>query len=238
MLSLQDTIVFFSKFLKYNVDMPKALKKLPKIDQNRVSTIIKEFQRLYPTTGSELNFKNPFELVVAVSLSAQCTDKKVNEVSPLLFAKFPDFKSLAAARVSSIETIIRPINYYKTKAKNIKAMAEKVVEEFNGKLPSDHEILMTLPGVGRKTANVVLSELKIQPSIPVDTHVFRVSKRLGFAHDSNPHKVEMELESVFDSSLWYNVHHWLIYHGRRVCKAQRPLCGECTLSKLCPSNES
>lgn len=197
--------------------------------------LVSLFQSLYPTTGSELNFQNPYQLVVAVSLSAQCTDKKVNEITPILFSAYPDFKSLAAADVLDVEKIIRPINYYRTKSKNITNMAQKVITEFNGVLPKTHEELVTLPGVGRKTANVVLGELKITPAIPVDTHVFRVSKRLGIASGNTPDAVEAELQKAFPPELWYNLHHWLIYHGRRVCKAQRPLCSECALREICPS---
>lgn len=199
--------------------------------------IVEGFRELYPTTGSELNFLNPYQLVTAVSLSAQCTDKKVNEISPLLFAKYPNFKSLASANLTDVEAILRPVNYYKTKSKNIIRMAETVLNQFKGKLPETHLELTTLPGVGRKTANVVLGELKITPSLPVDTHVFRVSKRLGLAHGKNADAVEEDLKKEFPPELWYDMHHWLIYHGRRVCKAQRPLCGACTLVKLCPSAE-
>ncbi len=198
--------------------------------------LLSQFQSLYPTTGSELNFKTPYQLVVAVSLSAQCTDKKVNEITPLLFEKYGDFSDLARAKLEAVEKIIRPINYYRTKSKNIISMAQTVLGDFSGKLPNTHEELITLPGVGRKTANVVLGELKITPAIPVDTHVFRVSKRLGLATGNTADAVELELQKAFPSELWYNLHHWLIYHGRRVCKAQRPLCEQCTLNSLCPSN--
>lgn len=210
------------------------LKSLSKNEAGRQKNITSTFQKLYPETGSELNFKDPYELIVAVSLSAQCTDKKVNEVTPILFSQFKDFLSLSKAPLASIEKIIRPINYYRTKARNIKAMAAGVLEKFGGTIPHEHSLLTTLPGVGRKTANVVLSELKITPAIPVDTHVFRVSKRLGLAGGNTPEKVEEELQARFKPQEWYNLHHWLIYHGRRVCKAQRPLCGECKLASLCP----
>ena len=201
------------------------------------SKLLKILGKLYSDPRSELNFRTPYELVVSVSLSAQCTDKKVNETTPALFREYPSFKALARAKVSKVEEIIRPINYYRTKAKNIIAMAAKVTDTFGGSLPHTHEELTTLPGVGRKTANVVLGELKIQPCIPVDTHVFRVARRLGLASGKTPEKVEMELQHAFKPARWYEVHHWFITHGRRVCKAQRPDCTACKISTLCPSKQ-
>lgn len=197
--------------------------------------LLKIFEDLYPDPQSELNFKNEYQLVVCVMLSAQSTDKKVNEISPELFARFPSYTELAQAKLASIEKIIRPINYYITKAKHLKAMAAKVVSEFKGKLPRTHEGLTSLPGVGNKTANVVLSELKITPAFPVDTHVFRVAKRLGLANSENRDVVEGELTKAFPPETWRNLHHWLIFHGRRVCIARRPKCDECAVASLCPS---
>jgi endonuclease-3 len=195
------------------------------------------FEKLYPTPGSELVFHNAYQLLVSVILSAQCTDKKVNEVTPTLFAKFPGFAELSSAKLTAIEKIIRPINYYKTKAKNLKAMATKIIEEFEGEIPKTHELITKLAGVGNKTANVVLGELKIVHTLPVDTHVFRVSRRLGLAIGKNVGEVEKELKSIFPSHLWRNLHHWLILHGRRICKAQRPLCEACTLISICPTGK-
>jgi endonuclease-3 len=201
----------------------------------RHSLILKQLKKLYPDPRSELTFKNPYELVVAVALSAQCTDKKVNEVTKILFKEFPSFRALASASIQQIETIIRPVNYFKTKSKNIKLLAEKVCETFHGKLPHTHDELTSLPGVGNKTANVVLSELGIVPAFPVDTHVFRVSRRLGLAKGKNVVQVEASLKKTFPPAQWHDLHHWLIFHGRRVCKAQRPLCEQCSLKTLCPS---
>lgn len=212
------------------------MKKLYKNELSRQKSIESVLGKLYPEVRSELNFENPYQLVVAVSLSAQCTDKKVNEVTPSLFARFNDFSALSKASTTEIEKIIRPINYYRTKSKNIRAMAEAVITRFSGKLPLEHKLLTSLPGVGRKTANVVLSELKIEPAIPVDTHVFRLANRLGLSKGKTPDDVERDLQQRFESSKWYHLHHWLIYHGRRVCKAQRPLCEACSLAKLCPSS--
>lgn len=196
--------------------------------------LLKALETLYPEAASELSFRNEYQLVVCVVLSAQCTDKKVNQVSPLLFKAAPDFRTLANAKLSVIEEIIRPVNYYKTKAKNLIALGKKVLENFHGKLPISREDLITLPGVGRKTANVVLCEQGNSAALPVDTHVLRLSNRLGLSNGSTPEKVEEDLSRTFPSSTWRELHHRLIFHGRRVCKARNPLCQECSLRKLCP----
>lgn len=195
--------------------------------------ILRILEKLYPNPRSELNFTSEYELVVSVVLSAQCTDKKVNEVTSILFKKYPGFFQLSKAPISSIEEIIRPVNYFKTKAKNIKKLAEIVVKEHQGVLPQQRAELLNLPGVGNKTANVVLGELGIEPTIAVDTHVFRVSKRLGIADGSNVEKVEESLKSRFPKDTWRELHHRLIFHGRRVCKAQNPSCEDCVLKKNC-----
>lgn len=195
----------------------------------------KILKQLYPIAKSELNFTNNYQLVVAVSLSAQCTDKKVNQVTEFLFEAYPDFKHLAEAPVTKLEKIIKEVNYYKTKSKNIKAMARMVMEVFNGKLPLNFKDLESLPGVGHKTASVILSENHI-PALAVDTHVFRVSKKLGMASGKNVIEVEKELKNLFPKTDWQDLHHRLIFHGRRVCKAQNPNCGDCQLADLCPSN--
>jgi len=201
-------------------------------------SLLKKLAEAYPNPRSELNFSNEYELVAAVVLSAQCTDKKVNEVTPELFRRFPSFKALAQASLVELEGIIRPINYYKTKSKNLIGLGERVTKEFDGVLPVTEHDLTSLPGVGRKTANVVLSEQGKTPAFPVDTHVFRVSKRLGLASGNTTDKVEEELRELFEPSMWRNLHHWLIFHGRRVCKAQSPLCTECSLRRACPSADS
>lgn len=198
-------------------------------------TLIDTLARLYPEPASELVFSGEYQLVVAVMLSAQCTDKKVNQVTPSLFAAYPDFSALRAAPRDAVEHLIRPINYYRTKSKHLIAMAERVCTTYHGALPHTHHELMTLPGVGNKTANVVLSELRITPTFPVDTHVFRVARRLGLARGRTRERVESELKRQFPEQLWRNLHHWLIFHGRRTCKAQRPLCQECALRDICPT---
>ena len=191
--------------------------------------------KLYPQAQSELVFENEYQLFVSVLLSAQCTDKKVNEVSPRLFARYPDFKTLASARLKSLEKIIRPVNYYITKASHLIKSAKLICELFGGSLPPDRAGLMSLPGVGQKTANVILGELGVEHSLPVDTHVFRVSKRLGLAGGKNVLEVEEELKVKYASTNWRLLHHGLIFHGRRVCSARKPLCAECALSKVCSS---
>ena len=198
-------------------------------------TLLRKLAQAYPNAASELHFGDEFQLIAAVILSAQCTDKKVNEVTPALFRRFSNFKKLAAADLAAVERLIHPVNYYKTKARNLIGMAQGVSERFAGKLPEGLLELQTLPGVGRKTANVVLTELGKIPALPVDTHVFRVARRLGLAAGATPEKVEEQLKAFFHSRYWRKLHHWLIWHGRRVCKAPRPLCEVCPLRKYCPS---
>jgi len=197
--------------------------------------LLEKLALLYPDPHSELNFSGEYQLVVAVILSAQCTDKKVNEVIPPLFERYPDFSTLARARIDTVERMIRPVNYYVTKSKNLIAMARMVEKDFGGILPRRHEELVSLPGVGNKTANVVLSELRVVPAFPVDTHIKRLANRLGLSTETDPDKVEVDLKRQFNPETWRNLHHQLIFHGRRVCGAQRPKCSECALADLCPS---
>lgn len=199
--------------------------------------LLRKFKALYPEPKTELNYRNQYQLLISVVLSAQCTDKKVNETTPQLFESFPSFEHLSKAGLKQVEILIRPINYYKTKAKNIIALSKKIVVEHHGKLPRSHAELVSLPGVGQKTANVVLSELGITPAFPVDTHVFRLAHRLGLAKSKTRELVEAELTKQFPPKDWRPLHHWLIFHGRRVCKARNPLCGQCALADLCPSAE-
>ena len=193
---------------------------------------------LYPEPRSELNFADDFELIVAVMLSAQCTDVKVNQVTPTLFKKYPNALQLSKAKLSDVEAIIRPINYFKTKSKNIIATSAILQTQYNGTLPRTHDELTALPGVGRKTANVVLGETGAAPALPVDTHVFRVAHRLGLSQGKNPEAVERDLMKQFPSSEWRPLHHRLIFHGRRVCKARNPACDACALRRLCPSKSA
>lgn len=207
----------------------------PKSDQevNRRKRILSALKKLYPEPESELNFHNEYQLLISVVLSAQCTDKKVNEVTPELFSKYPNAHELSKATIPELEKIIRPINYYKSKAKHLSLLGQRLSTIFGGVVPKNAEELRSLAGVGQKTANVVLGELKAAKTFPVDTHVFRVSKRLGFAFSEKREKVEEELKELFDPRQWRNLHHWLILHGRRVCKAQNPLCDSCLIAKDC-----
>jgi endonuclease-3 len=216
--------------------MAESLKKTHRVTPNP-KKLLKLLRRLYPDPKSELDFKNEYQLVVAVILSAQCTDKKVNEVTPTLFSTYPDFSALSKAKQSEVETIIRPINYYKTKARNLIGMAHTVVSSFAGKLPKDHDDLTSLPGIGRKTANVVLGELGAHPALPVDTHVNRLAHRLGLSKGRNVREVETDLCALFEPSDWRALHHSLILHGRRVCKAVNPRCSACVLAPHCPSRQ-
>lgn len=196
--------------------------------------LISALAELYPDPHSELDFKNEYQLLIAVMLSAQCTDKKVNQVTPHLFKSYPSFKALSQATLSEVENIIRPINYYKTKSKNLIACADKVVEQFGSKVPDSHKDLTSLPGVGNKTANVILSEKGVVPAFPVDTHIFRLAHRLGLSEGKTPDHVEADLRKAFPSSEWRNLHHRIIFHGRRVCTARNPQCQACVLTKICP----
>ncbi len=205
------------------------------INQKTDLTILRILSKLYPDPASELNFKNNYQLIVSVVLSAQCTDKKVNEVTPELFKEFPDFKTLSKASVLKLEKILRPVNYYKTKSRNLIGLAQRVVSEFAGEIPKTFDEITTLSGVGRKTASVVLGEMGVEYTLPVDTHVFRVSKRLGLSAGKNVVQVEQDLKTRFEAKSWRSLHHWLIFHGRRVCKARNPGCGECGLRKVCVS---
>jgi endonuclease-3 len=182
-----------------------------------------------------LDFKTPFQLLVATVLSAQCTDKRVNSVTPTLFKRFPDPRSMAKANVRSIEAIIRPTGFFRTKAGNIKELSRRIVEEFDGQVPSVLDDLITLPGVGRKTANVVLGHAFGIPGITVDTHFGRLSRRFGWSNETDPVKVEFEVGKLIREAEWTNLSQRLIWHGRRICHSRRPACGACPLAKYCPS---
>lgn len=201
---------------------------------NREQEIIERLRKEYGQTTTALDYKNPYELLVATILAAQCTDVRVNIITKDLFPKYPSPKELAAANLAELEQDIRTCGLYKNKAKNLIACAKRLVEVYGSNVPSTMEDLTSLAGVGRKTANVVLAFAFGIPAFPVDTHVGRVANRLGLAHSKNPDKVEESLKSIFKKEDWSDGHHWMIWHGRLVCKAQRPLCGDCLLSDLCP----
>ena len=202
----------------------------------RYRGIIDWFSENMPVAESELNYENPFQLLVAVILSAQCTDKRVNMTTPALFEAFPTPQALAAATVEEVFSYIRSISYPNNKAKNIVAMARMLCSEFGGEVPADIDSMMRLPGVGRKTANVVGAVIWGKEVMPVDTHVFRVSARIGLTKDAKtPRQTELQLEKHIPSHLLPIAHHWLILHGRYVCTARKPKCAECGIAAWCKS---
>lgn len=189
----------------------------------------------YPDAHCELDFRNPLELLVATVLSAQCTDKRVNQVTPALFARYPDAASYAAADRAELEALILPTGFFRAKAESIMGIAQALCDRYGGEVPARLEDLVTLPGVGRKTANVVLGNAFDIPGITVDTHVGRLARRLGWSEHSDPVKVEADLMTLFPRSEWTALSHALIWHGRRRCHARRPACGACPISRRCPS---
>ena len=199
----------------------------------RYSEVLAWFQTNVPAPKSELSFASPFQLLVAVILSAQCIDKRVNMVTPALFEAYPDAASMAAASTEDILALIKSISYPNSKAAHLKGMAEKLVADFGGQVPSDRDELRTLPGVGLKTANVVTSIVFDNPVIAVDTHVFRVAHRLGLSDAKTPEKVSAELEKNIPVQLRATAHHWLILHGRYICTARAPKCSTCGLKDFC-----
>ncbi|MBN2365656.1 MAG: endonuclease III [Calditrichaeota bacterium] len=203
---------------------------LPRAKIREVLTIL---QNHYGSTTTALRYNNLFQLLVATILSAQSTDKQVNKITADLFDEYPDAESFLKLSENELEKRIKSIGLYKNKAKNILKAADKLVNDFGGKVPDSREKLMELPGVGRKTANVVLSIGFRQDAIAVDTHVFRVSNRIGLAEADTPKKTEEQLMKNIPRFHWSNAHHWLIWHGRQVCKASRPLCSECPLKHYC-----
>ena len=201
-----------------------------------VKEIIRILKKEYPDAKIALRFKDTWQLLVATILSAQCTDERVNKVTPLLFKKYKDISDYANAKLEEFENDIRSTGFYKNKAKNIIVAAKKVLSEFNGNVPNTMEGLTGLPGIGRKTANVILSSgFGIVEGIVVDTHVIRLSNRMGLTKSSNPDKIEQDLMKIIPKNDWAVFSHLLILHGRKICKARRPLCGECKINKLCPS---
>ena len=202
------------------------------------SEVIKYFEAERPIAESELQYSNPYELIVAVILSAQCTDKRVNMTTPALFAAYPTVESMAKATPEAVYKLIKSISYPNNKSKHLVGMAQAVVERFNGVIPNDIDELQTLPGVGRKTANVVAAVAFGQPTMAVDTHVFRVSNRIGLTNNSKtPLQTELELTKHIPAEIIPKAHHWLILHGRYVCKAIKPLCEQCGLAPFCKEHQ-
>lgn len=214
--------------------MPKETKAAKKV---RAQKILDELKQLYPNATTELKHTNPFELLICTILSAQATDKSVNEASPALFKTYPDAFAMSRATPEDVMPYIKTIGLYRNKAKHIVATAKTLAEAFNGQVPDDFDTITQLPGVGRKTANVVLSNAFGRPAIAVDTHVGRLARRLNLSRQENPDKVEADLEQLFPKENWIFLHHALILHGRRVCLARNPQCGLCALHPHCPSGK-
>ncbi len=206
--------------------------------QERYSGIVGWFERNAAGAKSELQYTDPFQLIVAVVLSAQCTDKRVNLVTPALFERFPTPREMAAASFDDVYELIKSVSYPRSKATHLIGLANKLLADFGGQLPSDVDSLMTLPGVGRKTANVVASIIFGAPVIAVDTHVQRVARRLGLSDALTPEGVEKDLEARIPEEKRATAHHWLLLHGRYVCTARAPKCGECSLKMWCRNYES
>lgn len=197
--------------------------------------ILEKLEKEYKGSKTALNYKTAFELLIAVILSAQCTDERVNIITARMFPQFNTPQALSILSQAEMENLIRDCGLYKAKAKNILATCNILCNEYNGEVPQNFEDLIKLPGVGRKTANVVLSQLFDIPAIAVDTHVFRVSNRTKLAQGKTPIEVEEKLMKAIPKKLWAAAHHWLIWHGRLVCKARKPLCSTCILNEICPS---
>jgi len=203
--------------------------------RRRAERVYARLRELYPDAECALKHRNAFELLVATILSAQCTDARVNMVTPELFKRFPDPQTMAGASQPQLEALIRSTGFYRNKARNLKAMSERLVDEFNGRVPDIMDDLLTLPGVARKTANVVLGNVfGINVGVVVDTHVGRLSRRLGFTTHNDPKKVEQDLVALFPRETWTLLAHLLIFHGRQVCAARKPLCERCALFEDCP----
>ena len=213
------------------------LMNTPRSPKGRAQETYRRLSEEYPDAKCELDYKNSFELLAATILSAQCTDKRVNMVTPGLFNRFPDAESLATAEVREVEEIVRSTGFYATKARNLVGMAQRLDEFYNGQVPTTMKELVSLPGVGRKTANVVRSVALDLPGLPVDTHVGRLSRRLGITAHTDPVKVEFELNPMILAANRGRFSLLMILHGRRVCKSRRPICENCTLNNFCPSSQ-
>lgn len=206
-----------------------------KIEPQRIKEIISILKQTYPEAKTALRFSSPLELLIATILSAQCTDERVNKVTETLFARYPSAKAYADADLAELEEDIRSTGFFRSKAKNIKACCELLENKFHAQVPDRMEDLTQLAGVGRKTANVVLGNAFSIPALVVDTHVKRVAARLGLTRQKDPDKIEQELNEIIPQEEWIQFSHLLIFHGRQICKAPKPLCPKCPLARLCPS---
>ncbi len=207
-----------------------------KLDRKQRATLVaKRLKEAYPESRCSLNYTTPHELLVATILSAQCTDERVNRVTPMLFKKYPTVEAFASADVDELSQDIRSCGYHNQKARSIQGASLRIVEEYQGQVPDSLENLVSLPGVGRKTANCVLGECFETPAMVIDTHMVRIMNLLGLTSSKDPKKIELELMDLFDREEWVSLTHRVIDHGRAVCIARRPRCGECVLRDLCPS---
>ncbi|KLO22546.1 endonuclease III [Marinitoga sp. 1197] len=204
-----------------------------KKSKKEIKKILEILEKTYPNSTTALKYKNTFELLIAVILSAQTTDNQVNKVTPTLFSKFKTPEDFAKLKPEELEKYIKGVGLYKTKSKNIINTCKMLLEKYNGKIPETREELIKLPGVGRKTANVMLSVAFGKDAIAVDTHVFRVANRIGLANGKNVKKTEEDLMKNIPQELWGKAHHWLIYHGRNICKARKPECEICPIKTFC-----
>ena len=196
--------------------------------------IVKILRKTYPEAKCSLNFKTPFQLLVAVMLSAQCTDERVNKTTPFIFSSYSAPQDFATIPLKTLEELIHPCGFYKNKAKNIKECSKKILTDFDGNVPKKMEELMSLPGIGRKSANVIMLEAFSIPSgIAVNTHVKRLSNRIGFSQESEPEKIEKDLLKIFPKKYWRDINHLLIWHGRNCCTARNPKCKDCPIKKYC-----
>ncbi|MSW81455.1 MAG: endonuclease III [Actinobacteria bacterium] len=205
------------------------------VSGRQVTAVVRALEGQYPDARCELDFSSPFELLVATVLSAQCTDQKVNEVTPGLFARYPTAEALASSDLADLEETIRPTGFFRQKAVTLQGIGRILCDRYGGEVPDVLEDLVALPGVGRKTANVVLGEAFAIPGIAVDTHVLRVARRLGWTTETDPVKVERDLMALIPKARWTRVSQLVIWHGRRRCHARPPACGACTLATRCPS---
>ena len=198
--------------------------------------VAKLLKKKFPDAKTELNFKNPYDLTCATIMAAMCTDKLVNKVTPAFFQRFPTPKNLAEADIEEIKTYIKSVNFFNNKAKSLSGMARKLVSDFNGQVPRTMQELLTLPGIARKSSNVILNEAyDLAEGFVVDTHITRVSNRLGLTTQKNPVKIEQDLMKAFDKKDWRHLSSAMVLHGRYTCIARKPKCAECVLNKICPS---
>jgi len=202
--------------------------------RTRAGRILRKLAQLYPDAHCALNYTNPLQLLIATILSAQCTDERVNQVTPALFARYPDALAFATAEQAELEKLIKSTGFFRNKAKSIIACCKQLVDLHDGQVPKTMEELVPLPGVGRKTANVILGNAYDVPGIPVDTHVGRLSQRMGLSLYSDPVKIERDLMTLIPRKQWTMFGHRMIFHGRQVCHARKPLCEQCSLAPLCP----